>query len=82
MTAAAGTGPRPAAVIAYYPPIGFHEVAPPAPGAAPLPLELDELGRVPSWMLFPPGTPAEDLEAASPIGLIDRDFPTPQDPDD
>lgn len=76
MTGALAAGVRPAAIVAYYPAIGFHPVAPPPDPAAPsLPLELDELGRVPSWMLFPPGTSQADLDAASPISLLHEDFP-------
>lgn len=73
---------RPAAIVAYYPAIGFHPVPPPpppsdpdAPRLPPLPLDLDELGRVPSWMLFPPETPQSELDAASPISLLHEDFP-------
>lgn len=76
MTGTLAAAVRPAAIVAYYPAIGFHPVAPPAdPHALPFPLELDELGRVPSWMLFPPGTPQADLDAASPIALLHEDFP-------
>lgn len=76
MTGTLAAGVRPAAIIAYYPPIGFHPATPPAdPAAPPFPVERDELGRVPSWMLFPPGTPQADLDAASPITLLHEDFP-------
>lgn len=82
MTGTLGADVRPAAVVAYYPPIGFHPVSPPGPASDPgappvlrLPLELDELGRVPSWMLFPPGTSQDDLAAASPVSLLHQDFP-------
>lgn len=76
MAGTLAAGVRPAAIVAYYPPIGFHPAAPPAdPTAPPFPAELDELGRVPGWMLFPPGTPEADLDAASPITLLHKDFP-------
>jgi acetyl esterase/lipase len=66
---------RPAAIAAFYPGIGFHEVEPPAADIFPPVLELDDLGRAPSHMLFPPGTPPEQLRAASPIDLLDDRFP-------
>jgi acetyl esterase/lipase len=67
---------RPAAVVAYYPPIGFHDVpAPTEPGALPFPLPLDEVGRVPGWMLLPAGAGAAELRAASPYDLVDESFP-------
>lgn len=76
LTGTLDAGVRPAAIVAYYPPIGFHPAPPPAdPTAPPFPLELDDLGRAPSWMLFPPGTPQADLDAASPITLLHEDFP-------
>jgi acetyl esterase/lipase len=76
MTGTLAAGVRPAAIVAYYPPIGFHPTAPSAdPTGPPFPVELDELGRVPGWMLFPPGTPPADLDAASPITLLHKDFP-------
>lgn len=73
---------RPAAIVAYYPAIGFHPSALPdmpgdadAPRLPPLPLDLDEIGRVPSWMLFPTGAGPAELSAASPIDLLHKDFP-------
>lgn len=73
---------RPAAIVAYYPPIGFHAAAPPSTSSDPqspplpsLPLDLDELGRVPGWMLFPDGASEDDLAAASPIGQLHEEFP-------
>jgi acetyl esterase/lipase len=39
------------------------------------PLDLDELGRVPSWMLFPPGAAQSEPDAASPVSLLHKDFP-------
>ncbi|WP_103341467.1 alpha/beta hydrolase [Amycolatopsis sp. CA-126428] len=66
---------RPAAVVAYYPAIGFHDVPAPAAGSLSLPLEMDDVGRVPSWMLFPAGAGQADLRAASPIDLMQKDFP-------
>lgn len=69
---------RPAAVVAYYPAIGFHRAdtppASPEPGHLPT-IEVDDLGRLPSWMLFPPDTARDDLLAASPIDLVDASFP-------
>jgi acetyl esterase/lipase len=81
MTGTLGADVRPAAIIAYYPPIGFYPASPPAPPSDPdapplrLPLDLDELGQAPSWMLFPPGTSRDDLAAASPISLLHEAFP-------
>lgn len=73
---------RPAAIAAYYPAIGFHPAAPPRPPSDPsvprlpsLPLDVDDLGRIPSWMLFPPETPQSELDAASPITMLHKDFP-------
>lgn len=67
---------RPAAITAYYPPIGFHPVPPPRPAdPAGLPaIELDELGRIPSWMLFPAGADEAELVAASPITRVQAGF--------
>ncbi|MFF2324434.1 MULTISPECIES: alpha/beta hydrolase [unclassified Streptomyces] len=68
---------RPAAIVAYYPPVGFHPVAPPASSQLrPEDLVLDEEGRMPSWMVFPAGgESAQDLDAASPIARLDGGFP-------
>lgn len=71
---------RPAAIIAYYPATGFFPADPPQPGDAGAPpappsIELDAQGRVPSWMLFPPGAGDAELAAASPISLADAAFP-------
>jgi len=71
---------RPAAIVAYYPATGFYAAEPPKPGGAEAPparpsLELDAQGRIPSWMLFPPGTDDAELTAASPILLADAAFP-------
>ena len=38
-------------------------------------IELDDLGHVPGWMLLPPGASQADLDSASPIALLDEDFP-------
>ena len=38
-------------------------------------IDLDDLGRVLSWMLFPAGALQSDLDAASPIALVDASFP-------
>lgn len=82
MTGAAEPDVRPAAIVAYYPAIGFHRSPPPEPSGdsdgpqlPPLPLDLDEIGRVPSWMLFPGGASSADLAAASPIDQLHQDFP-------
>jgi acetyl esterase/lipase len=82
LTGTLDTGVRPAAIVAYYPAIGFHPSSPPEPAGdpgtprlPPLPLDLDELGRVPSWMLFPAGASSADLSSASPIDLLHKDFP-------
>lgn len=82
LAGAQGADVRPAAIVAYYPAIGFHASPAPelsgdpdTPRLPPLPLDLDEIGRVPSWMLFPPGTASADLVAASPIDLLHKDFP-------
>lgn len=71
---------RPAAIVAYYPATGFYPAEPPEPGDAEAPparpsLDLDAQGRIPSWMLFPPGTSDAELTAASPILLADAAFP-------
>ena len=77
MTGTLDTARRPNAIAAFYPPVGFYPADPPPPADPPaMPaIELDELGRVPSWMLFPPGTGNAELEAASPIALADAGFP-------
>lgn len=80
MTGTVDEQDRPAAIVAFYPPAGFYPAEPPpptAPGAPPAApaAELDELGQVPSWMLFPPGTADADLVAASPIAVADAAFP-------
>lgn len=76
MTGTVDVAERPAAIVAYYPPAGFRQAAPPAPGGPlPFPLETDELGRIPGWMLFPPDAPQAELDAASPITLADAAFP-------
>lgn len=71
---------RPAAIVAYYPATGFYPADPPQPAdpdapPAPPSLEIDALGRIPSWMLFPPGTDDAALIAASPISVADATFP-------
>jgi acetyl esterase/lipase len=66
---------RPAAVIAYYPAIGFYPAPPPAGPAGPPSFAVDELGRVPGWMLFPPHATQADLDAASPIAQVNPGFP-------
>lgn len=71
---------RPAAIVAYYPATGFYPAEPPEPGDAGAPparpsIDLDAQGRIPSWMLFPPGTGDAELTAASPILLADAAFP-------
>lgn len=82
LTGTLDTDLRPAAIVAYYPAIGFHPSTPPdlpgdsdTPQLPPLPLDLDELGRVPSWMLFPTDASPAELSAASPIDLLHKDFP-------
>jgi acetyl esterase/lipase len=82
LTGALDSSMRPAAIVAYYPAIGFHPSTlpelpgdPDTPRLPSLPLDLDELGRVPSWMLFPAGASPADLSAASPIDLLHQDFP-------
>lgn len=65
---------RPAAVVAYYPAIGFYPAAPPADPSV-LNTEADDLGRLPSWVLFPPEASQADLDAASPITLAAPGFP-------
>ncbi|MEU9734748.1 alpha/beta hydrolase [Streptomyces sp. NPDC048002] len=71
------TSERPAAIVAYYAPIGFHPV--PAPATGTLRKEdliLDEAGRMPSWMIFPSGdASAQALEDASPLARLTADFP-------
>ncbi len=80
MTGTIDRAERPAAVVAYYPATGFYQADPPqgaGPGAppAPGPIDLDAQGRIPSWMLFPPGTSEAELIAASPISIADVTFP-------
>jgi acetyl esterase/lipase len=77
MTGTLDPAERPAAIAAFYPATGFYPAAPPAPaspGRRPA-IGLDELGRVPGWMLFPPGATAAELDAASPVTLADAGFP-------
>lgn len=78
MTGTLDPARQPAAIVAYYPAIGFHRSetppAPPEPGELPV-IDVDDLGRLPSSMLFPPGTDQADLDAASPITLADASFP-------
>ena len=80
MTGTVDRQDRPAAIVAFYPPAGFYPAEPPlptSPGSPPTrPVaELDDLGQVPSWILFPPGTADADLIAASPIAIADAAFP-------
>lgn len=81
MTGTLGKEERPAAIVAYYPAVGFYRAEAPPPPADPdapparAAIELDEQGRIPSWMLFGPGTPDAELIAASPISLADGTFP-------
>jgi acetyl esterase/lipase len=75
LTGTLDTAQRPAAVVAYYPPIGFYPAPPPAGPAGPLDFEADEQGRLPGWVLFPEGTTAAELDAASPIALVDATYP-------
>jgi acetyl esterase/lipase len=81
MTGTLDAATRPAAIAAYYPAIGFYPASAPSPAAefdapaSPPTPELDEFGRLPSWMLFPPETGQERIAAASPIDLIDASFP-------
>lgn len=80
VTGTIGADERPAAIVAYYPATGFYPADPPQPADADAPpappsLELDAQGRIPSWMLFPPGTDDAELIAASPISVADAAFP-------
>lgn len=75
LTGSLSSAERPAAIVAYYPVIGFYPAAPPADGGLIPPPGADELGRAPSWMLFPPEATQADLDAASPITLADANFP-------
>jgi acetyl esterase/lipase len=80
MTGTIGMAERPAAIIAYYPATGFYPADPPQPAGpdtppAPPSMELDAQGRIPSWMLFPPGTDDGELIAASPVSVADATFP-------
>ena len=77
MTGTLEPAQRPAAIAAFYPPVGFYPAEPPPPAEPPaMPaIELDELGRIPSWMLFPPGTATVELDAASPFSCADAGFP-------
>jgi acetyl esterase/lipase len=80
MTGTLDRAERPAAIVAYYPPIGFYLAPPPAgdPTAGPAerpPSQFDELGRVPGWMLLPREATQAEVDAASPITLADADFP-------
>ena len=75
MTATLDAAQRPAAIIAYYPAIGFYPAPPPAGPVSPFDLEADEQGRLPGWMLFPEGTATAELDAASPIALADATYP-------
>jgi acetyl esterase/lipase len=77
MTGTAAVAERPAAIVAYYPPIGFYPAPPPEPVAPPAMevIELDELGRFPSGKLLPPDASEAEIDAASPYGLVDADYP-------
>jgi acetyl esterase/lipase len=75
LTGTLDTAQRPAAVVAYYPAIGFYPAPPPAGPAGPLNFEANEQGRLPGWMLFPEGTATAELDAASPIALVDATYP-------
>lgn len=77
MAGTLGPAERPAAIAAYYPPVGFHPAAPPLPSypAGMPPVELDGLRRVPGWMLFPTGAGDTELDDASALSRLDRDFP-------
>jgi acetyl esterase/lipase len=80
MAGTIGTAERPAAIVAYYPATGFYPADPPPPGdpdapPAPPPIALDAQGRLPGWMLFPPGADDAELLAASPISIADAAFP-------
>jgi acetyl esterase/lipase len=71
---------RPAAILAYYPPIGFHCAERPeggllALGPDDLAAQFDDIGRLPSWMLFPTGATEDDLRQASPLDRLDAQFP-------
>lgn len=77
----AGTKCNAAAVIAYYPPIGFHVAVPPPPAAGalgeavrPSIAQADD-GTVPSYTLFGEGTSDEEIIAASPIHQVSADSP-------
>jgi acetyl esterase/lipase len=75
LTGTLPTAERPAAIVGYYPAIGFYRAAPPSPDHMATTVDGDELGRAPSFMLFPPEATQADLDAASPITLADADFP-------
>src|SRR6201996_8076586 len=64
MTGTLPAADRPAAVIAYYPAIGFFPADPPAAPRFASADEADDLGRLPGWMLFPPEAAQADLDAA------------------
>ena len=78
MTGTLDPGRRPSAIVAFYPPIGFHRAGPPpAPDPTrPPEIELDTLGRVPGWMLLPPEATDAELDTASPYALIEPGFPS------
>jgi acetyl esterase/lipase len=80
MAGTLGGAERPAAIVAYYPAVGFYPADLPPPGdpdapPAPPSITLDAQGRVPGWMLFPPGADDAELLAASPISTADAAFP-------
>lgn len=78
MTGTLETNLRPAAIVAYYPVIGFHD-SPASGGGTPpggIPqVDLDATGRVASWMMFPPNTSENALAGASPYDILRSDSP-------
>lgn len=76
MTGTLDSAERPAAVVAYYPPIGFTPAERPDVSQLTVDdLKPDDLGRLVSWMLFPEPVSQEILDAASPYLLATEDFP-------
>jgi acetyl esterase/lipase len=71
----AGVSSRVAAVVALYPPIGFHASGPPEPTDPPGPPPVSEDGTVPAGGLFGRQTTEAEAKDASPIAHVGPDFP-------
>jgi acetyl esterase/lipase len=71
----AGVSSRVAAVVALYPPIGFHASGPPEPTDTPRAPPVSEDGTVPAGALFDRQTTEAEARGASPIAHVGPEFP-------